>query len=70
MKRTTIAVLGVLALTTVASADLSRGVIANYRGQLVVSKDELDSGKTDKETITKINAARLKTIDGKDNGCT
>ena len=57
----------VLAAGGVANADLSRGVISNYRGQLVISKDELPEAKTDKDTITKINGVRLKTLEGAKN---
>ena len=56
-----------LALVGVAHADLSRGVIAAYRGQIVITKEDLPEGKTDKDTITKINAARVKSLDGKVN---
>ena len=48
----------------VASADLSRSVIGAFRGQLVITKDELPQGKTDKETIAKIKAAKLKELVG------
>jgi hypothetical protein len=48
----------------VANADLSRGVISNFRGQLVISKDELPEGKTDKDTTAKIKAATLKELSG------
>lgn len=48
----------------IASADMSRGVIAAFHGQLVISKDELPEGKNDKETISKINSARLKEVIG------
>jgi hypothetical protein len=47
-----------------AYADLSRGVIAAFHGQIVISKDDLPEGKNDKETITKIRAAQLKELDG------
>jgi hypothetical protein len=49
--------------SSVASA-LSNGVISNYRGQLVISKDELPEGKNDHDTLTKINALRLKEVEG------
>jgi hypothetical protein len=61
----------VLAITLgnqVASAEMSRGVIAAFRGQLVVSKDELPEGKNDKETISKIKAAQLKDVVGEPRG--
>lgn len=51
----------------VANADLSRGVIANFRGQLVISKDDLPEGKNDKETTSKIKAAQLKELQGTKN---
>ncbi|MEO8844179.1 MAG: hypothetical protein ABI591_03080 [Kofleriaceae bacterium] len=51
----------------VASADLSRGVIANFRGQLVITKDDLPEGKTDRDTTTKIKAAQLKELAGTKN---
>jgi hypothetical protein len=57
----------VLAVTLgngLVSAEMSRGVIATFRGQLVVSKDELPEGKSDKDTITKIKAAQLKELVG------
>jgi hypothetical protein len=58
------AVLAVLCMASPASADLSRGVISTFRGQLVISKDELPEGKNDKETITKIKAVQLKELTG------
>ncbi len=67
MSRTTLsaAVLAALAaVSSPASADLSRGVISTFRGQLVVSKDELPEGKNDADTIKKIKAAQLKELDG------
>jgi hypothetical protein len=48
----------------VASADMSRGVIAAFRGQLVISKADLPEGKNDKDTINKIKAAKLSSLDG------
>jgi hypothetical protein len=51
-----------------ASADItSRGVIATFKGQLVVTKAELSEGKTDKDTIAKINAEKLKEVVGEAN---
>jgi len=51
-----------------ASADLSRGVISTFRGQTVISKDELPEGKNDKDTITKIKAVQLKELAGSAQG--
>jgi hypothetical protein len=64
---TAVALAAFMAAGGVASADLSRGVISNYRGQLVITKDELPEGKSDKDTITKINGVRLKTLEGAKN---
>ena len=47
-----------------ASADMSKTVINAFRGQLVVSKGDLPEGKTDKDTISKIKAAKLTTLEG------
>jgi hypothetical protein len=49
---------------TVATADMSKAVIGAFRGQLVISKGDLPEGKNDKETIAKIKAAKLTTIEG------
>lgn len=69
MSRTslTVALTALLCAGGVANADLSRGVISNFRGQLVVSKDELPVSKNDKETISKIKAAQLKELPGTKN---
>jgi len=52
----------------VASADISKSVIATFRGQIVVTKDELPEAKSDKETIAKIKAAKLGELAGTSNG--
>lgn len=49
---------------TEASADVSKSVITAFKGQIVVSKGELPEGKTDKETIAKIKAAKVTSLDG------
>ncbi len=54
----------VMAVGPVAGADMSKGVISAFRGQLVISKDELPEGKNDADTIKKIKAAQLKELDG------
>ncbi|MCX5743663.1 MAG: hypothetical protein NT062_14320 [Proteobacteria bacterium] len=66
-KQSAVVLAATIAFASAAYADLSRGVISNYRGQLVVSKDELVEAKNDKETIAKINGARLKVVEGKKN---
>ena len=48
----------------VAAADMSRNVIAAFKGELVITKGELPEGKNDKETIAKIKAERLKELSG------
>jgi hypothetical protein len=49
-------------------ADVSRTVISAFKGQLVVTKDELPEGKNDKDTISKIKAAQLKSVEGSPKG--
>jgi len=51
-------------IASAAQADVSRNVITAFRGQLVLTDDELPEGKTDKDTIAKIKAARLKELTG------
>jgi hypothetical protein len=51
-----------------ASADISKNVIATFRGQIVVTKDDLPEAKTDKDTIAKIKAAKLGELAGTSNG--
>ena len=51
----------------VAHADVSRGVISAFTGQIVLTKDDLPEGKNDKDTIAKIKAAQLKVVEGTDN---
>ena len=52
----------------IASADMSKVVIGAFRGQLVISKDELPEGKNDKDTIAKIKGARLTELVGTPTG--
>jgi hypothetical protein len=47
-----------------AAAELSRGVIASFKGQLVISKAELSEGKSDKDTIAKIKSEKLAELAG------
>src|ERR1041384_6126700 len=47
-----------------ASADVSRNVIAAFKGELVITKGELPEGKNDKDTIAKIKGERLKELTG------
>jgi len=53
-----------LATTQPVSADMTKPVISAFRGQFVVSKDELPTGKNDKDTIAKIKKEQLKEVTG------
>jgi len=53
-----------LGWAVVATADVSRNVIAAFRGDLVITKSELPDGKSDKDTIAKIKAERVKELVG------
>jgi len=71
MTRTMSAAVFAVALAASAQpvfADVSRTVISAFHGQLVVTKDELPEGKNDKDTISKIKAAQLKTVEGAAKG--
>lgn len=52
----------------IAAADVSKGVIAAFRGELVVTKGDLPEGKNEKETIAKIKAERVKELEGEPKG--
>jgi hypothetical protein len=54
----------------IATADVSKGVIAAFRGELVVTKGDLPEGKTEKDTIVKIKAERIKELTGDAKGST
>jgi hypothetical protein len=60
----TAALLTVLVLGGIAQADMSRGVIAAFRGQLVISKGDLPEGKNDKDTIAKIKKEKVSELVG------
>ncbi|HEY0484260.1 MAG TPA: hypothetical protein VGD37_42365 [Kofleriaceae bacterium] len=47
-----------------ATADVSRGVITAFKGELVITRGELPEGKTEKDTIAKIKTERLKELAG------
>lgn len=64
MTRLISAALLVALVAAPAAAEPSRNVIAAFRGQLVVTKDELPEGKNDKDTIAKIKQARLSEVAG------
>jgi hypothetical protein len=48
----------------IASADFSKTVTASLKGQIIVSKGELPEGKSDKDTVAKIKAAKLTEVIG------
>jgi hypothetical protein len=54
----------------IATADVSKGVIAAFRGDLVVTKGDLPEGKNEKDTIAKIKAERIKELEGEAKGTT
>jgi hypothetical protein len=64
MSAAVIAVAVVVATAQPVLADMSRPVISAFRGQFVVSTDELPTGKNDKDTIAKIKKAQLKELTG------
>src|SRR5690349_4415291 len=67
MSAAAVAVTLLIATTTPVFADMSRGVIAAFKGQLVISSGELPMGKNDKDTIAKIKKAQLKELKGETN---
>jgi len=52
----------------ISAADVSKSVIAAFRGELVVTKGDLPEGKNEKDTISKIKAERLKELEGEPKG--
>lgn len=60
----TAVVVAAIVIGGVANAEMSRGVIAAFKGQLVISKSELPEGKNDKDTISKIKAAKVTELTG------
>jgi hypothetical protein len=59
-----IVIAGALGWGGVVSADMSKAVITAFKGELVITKGELPEGKTEKETIARIKAERLKELTG------
>lgn len=56
--------LAVIAAGGTASAEVSKKVISAFRGQLIISTQELPEGKNDKETIAKIKASKVSALTG------
>lgn len=64
MSAAALAIAFVVATTQPSFADMTRNVIAAFKGQLVISKGELPVGKNDKDTIAKIKKEQLKEVTG------
>jgi hypothetical protein len=61
-------VLLALAVTALpAQADLSRKVIATFKGQILVTAEAIDGAGSDKDTIDAFKKARLKEVKGEPN---
>lgn len=67
MSAAALAVAVVVATSTPSYAEMTRGVIAAFKGQIVISKGELPSGKNDKDTIKRIKKEQLKELTGTEN---
>jgi hypothetical protein len=57
----------VLGASALAQADMSPKVIAAFKGQVVVTADEVEPGANDKATIEAFKKARLKEVKGEPN---
>jgi hypothetical protein len=67
MSAAALAVAVVAAATTPVFADFSKSVTGSFKGQVIITKDELPTGKNDKDTVAKIKKAQLKEITGSPN---
>jgi hypothetical protein len=70
MKRSQIAIAVVAALALLAGnafADLSKGVIKAFKGQILVTDGPIEMQGSDKETIAALKKARLKEVKGEKN---
>jgi hypothetical protein len=61
------AVLAVAVVVAGSAFAMSNSVISTFRGQIVVTKDDLPEGKNDRDTISKIKSAQLKELAGTKN---
>ena len=57
----------VLGASAFAHADLSPKVIAAFKGQVIVTADEVEPGANDKATIEAFKKARIKEVKGEPN---
>ena len=64
MSAAVMAVAFIAAAPSAVWADMSKPVIGAFKGQVVVSSDELPTGKNDKDTIAKIKKAQVKELTG------
>jgi hypothetical protein len=64
MSAAVMAVAFIAASPSAVWADMSKPVISAFKGQVVVSSDELPTGKNDKDTIAKIKKAQVKELTG------
>ena len=65
MSRNHVLVFAVSAMvSSFAYGGISNGVISNFHGQIVITKDELPEGKSDKDSVMKIHAVELKELSG------
>ena len=64
MSAAVMAVAFIAAAPSAVWADMSKPVIGAFKGQLVISSDELPTGKNDKDTIAKIKKAQVKELTG------
>jgi hypothetical protein len=69
MKRTLpfLFLVALLGAPAVAHADLSKKVIAAFKGQIVVSEGDTPSGADDKETIAAIKKSQVTSVEGEKN---
>ena len=63
MSAAALAVAFVVATVQPSFADMSRPVIAAFKGQLIISKGELPVGKNDKDTIAHVTLLTIGTGD-------
>ncbi len=68
MSAAALAVAVVAATSAPVFADFSKSVTGSFKGQIVISKDELPVGKNDKDTVAKIKKAQLKELTGAPTG--
>jgi hypothetical protein len=68
MSAAALAVAVVAATTAPVFADFSKSVTGSFKGQVVISKDELPTGKNDKDTVAKIKKVQLKELTGAPTG--